>query len=1053
MDHPEIQRLKEEGNIAFRDGNLQTAIELYSTAINGKIEEGCETDVIVTLLSNRSMCHLKLLNYQECIDDCNRALIIDPKATKALYRRAHAYFESKDFSNAKSDLSRLLYIDPKNSPAMELLRKIQEVLDIQSRNQTEIKKILKYMETPSKFEHGLNCLIGMCSDENHHALDFGKQLGVNLLQKSLYQESLLSENDPHLATLILKMLTCCCLHKDFVMQFVDRDDLNNEIDVTNTENNKINLSFVSSLTKHVSHSIAQTALTLLITVIRSFPFYSLNSKPDYNTFDGKCNSSHLFISKTIGKILLTGIFNGLLSQEFEQRSYAFDCLSAFVSDFIDFFTHEKEFDTRFESIDERKRRKTDNTYCKFRSSNHSKWAVEIGILDQLVSMIDDATPLLRQRASTCLGRLIIALNDDELVKEKLKVYLPHGGGAIDLDDVTHDASAAVYNVSDFPPIDQCRRRAAIESSMFIAKPDLGVWALALPGGVQQVMLLISINDEVCQEIASEVLCLASSSDSGSGLLTSIVSAGILHQLMMSKSAGIRAAIASTLTKLSLKAKAFREDSSEIAEILNTVLSVLQSPDISNLQLSSTRNEDSASKAKLKNTVTTDKDKTKREDTIDFFASQHSKDDGRILTSIERSVEILAGLVGKTHIKEEILHGSYRVTPLIPSLILIAEQLDVRSTAAYGLCHIIASLTVTNHELKAKALADKGITTDQFEKMEELQRLHTKDENGDIIEEESARKDPDTDFLCRQRIKKLVALNVVPLLLRFLANGSDQTKDHAARALSQICVEESIRGAVIQQGLLKACNAEAMNNDSHKTCRLCAAHAIAKSLVTTNPNLIPGHTRLSCIGPLLYLCKESGSSDLQQFEALLSLTNIISSGEAEQDRLVHEKGIGIVHYLMFSENSMVRRAATEVFCNMPAHDEVLKVLRQTEKLRLWLAFAEDWDSEDNTEAFNTARAAAGTLAVATSDEEVCDAMLSEKCAIAIVKLFESGSPELVHRALVIVSNLCESGGKKLALHLFEGRVIPSMGAVAGLKIPELVELCKETAAILSKTMSS
>jgi len=62
------------------------------------------------------------------------------------------------------------------------------------------------------------------------------------------------------------------------------------------------------------------------------------------------------------------------------------------------------------------------------------------------------------------------------------------------------------------------------------------------------------------------------------------------------------------------------------------------------------------------------------------------------------------------------------------------ELDVRSSAAYGLMHILAALTVTNAELKAKALAEKDISPEQYEQLQELQRIKTKDEEGNAIEE-------------------------------------------------------------------------------------------------------------------------------------------------------------------------------------------------------------------------------------------------------------------------------------------------------------------------------
>lgn len=66
--------------------------------------------------------------------------------------------------------------------------------------------------------------------------------------------------------------------------------------------------------------------------------------------------------------------------------------------------------------------------------------------------------------------------------------------------------------------------------------------------------------------------------------------------------------------------------------------------------------------------------------------------------------------------------------------LVKLDLDVRSTAAYGVAHILASVTVTNRELRAIALADKDMTPEQYEQMQELQRIKTKDEAGNVVEE-------------------------------------------------------------------------------------------------------------------------------------------------------------------------------------------------------------------------------------------------------------------------------------------------------------------------------
>ena len=92
--------------------------------------------------------------------------------------------------------------------------------------------------------------------------------------------------------------------------------------------------------------------------------------------------------------------------------------------------------------------------------------------------------------------------------------------------------------------------------------------------------------------------------------------------------------------------------------------------------------------------------------------------------------------------------------------------------------------------------------------------------------------------------------------------------------------------------------------------------------------------------------------------------------------------------------------------------------------------EDWDSDDNPEAFATACAAAGTLASAVGDEGVAKALLDEQCGISLLTLLESGQLGLVHRCLVIILELlaAEEHGALLATHLLESGVVPHLAQV-------------------------
>lgn len=159
--------------------------------------------------------------------------------------------------------------------------------------------------------------------------------------------------------------------------------------------------------------------------------------------------------------------------------------------------------------------------------------------------------------------------------------------------------------------------------------------------------------------------------------------------------------------------------------------------------------------------------------------------------------------------------------------------------------------------------------------------------------------------------------------------------------------------------------------------------------------------------------------------------------------------------MFSQNLMIRRAATELLCNMSDHEALWKVLRVPEKVKLWMALSEDWDPEDDSrneeslkEAFLTARAAAGTLAITANDAEVAAAMKQEDCAKTVCSLLATGHLDLVHRTLVMIQALLRSEVEGMAMHLLQGGVVQAMNVVLKCGQENLVFLAKECAQELS-----
>lgn len=182
------------------------------------------------------------------------------------------------------------------------------------------------------------------------------------------------------------------------------------------------------------------------------------------------------------------------------------------------------------------------------------------------------------------------------------------------------------------------------------------------------------------------------------------------------------------------------------------------------------------------------------------------------------------------------------------------------------------------------------------------------------------------------------------------------------------------------------------------------HCVAKLLITTNPALLTHAQRIGSIKPLINLVKEGESTELQRFEALLSVTNIASFDEEMKSKIVDGNGISVFSSAMFSDHPMVRRAATEALSNLWPHPNLITYMKDPEHLRLLVAFAIDF--EENAEC---SKAATGCLAMLSSDNEVSYTLCKCQHFGEMVRLLlECGNLEIMHRVFVLLINLMEHG---------------------------------------------
>jgi len=162
--------------------------------------------------------------------------------------------------------------------------------------------------------------------------------------------------------------------------------------------------------------------------------------------------------------------------------------------------------------------------------------------------------------------------------------------------------------------------------------------------------------------------------------------------------------------------------------------------------------------------------------------------------------------------------------------------------------------------------------------------------------------------------------------------------------------------------------------------LDAIQALAKFAITASPLHVFGPDQgstLDAIRPFSVLLLHPSSSLLQQFEALMALTNLSSTSPEASTRIAKSEGLmNKVEFMLLDDNQLVQRASMELICNLIAgSDEVFdkyggqeETASSKSKLRILVALS---DVED----FHTRLAASGALATVTSSPNACKALYS------------------------------------------------------------------------------
>ncbi|CAL8260422.1 unnamed protein product [Merluccius merluccius] len=280
----------------------------------------------------------------------------------------------------------------------------------------------------------------------------------------------------------------------------------------------------------------------------------------------------------------------------------------------------------------------------------------------------------------------------------------------------------------------------------------------------------------------------------------------------------------------------------------------------------------------------------------------------------------------------------------------------------------------------------------------------------------------------KRLGKLLEAGVVSALVCMVKHESpaltESCRECIARAFLALVDRQQDRGAVVAQGGGKALIPLA--SDNTVVGKVKSAQALAKITITSNPEIaFPGERIYEVVRPLISLLSLECTL-LQNFEALMALTNLAGISERLRQKMIKEKAVSKMEGYMFEEHELVRAAATECMCNMVLSTEVqqLYVAPGNDRLKLLVLYSGEEDERLRS-------AAAGTLAMLTAEQpELCARVPTTTThwleILQALLLSETG--DLRHRGVVIVRNLMQAE-KSLAETLMESEALEILSVLA------------------------
>ncbi|XP_078587488.1 tetratricopeptide repeat protein 1-like [Branchiostoma floridae x Branchiostoma japonicum] len=105
----EAADLKSQGNEHFKKGDFTTAMQTYTQAL--VLCPLCYEQDRAVMYSNRAACRVKMEENEMAVEDCSKALELQPDYVRALLRRAQTYEVLEKLDEALTDYQRVVELD------------------------------------------------------------------------------------------------------------------------------------------------------------------------------------------------------------------------------------------------------------------------------------------------------------------------------------------------------------------------------------------------------------------------------------------------------------------------------------------------------------------------------------------------------------------------------------------------------------------------------------------------------------------------------------------------------------------------------------------------------------------------------------------------------------------------------------------------------------------------------------------------------------------------------------------------------------------------------